>query len=87
MHSTPSHLRRGRHPSFPGCQFINDLLAADQRRRGMATLGRMSGDEADMTALSLRPTEVARPNRNAANTRDELVIHQRRTSDPTLAPM
>jgi hypothetical protein len=46
----------------------------------------MSGDEADMTALSLRPTEVARPNRNAANTRDELVIHQRRASDPTLAP-
>jgi hypothetical protein len=35
----------------------------------------MSGDEADMTTLSLRPKEVARPNRNAANTRDEFVIH------------
>jgi hypothetical protein len=46
----------------------------------------MSGSEKDMTALSWRATGVARPNRSAAKTRDNLVIHQRRTGEPTWAP-
>jgi hypothetical protein len=52
----------------------------------MATLGGMSGSEKDMTALSWRATGLARPNRSAAKTRDNLVIHQRRTGEPTRAP-